>query len=123
MITFLISAITVTLLAVGLFFFFSATIGFLRFPDLYTRMHAVGKGDTLALLLCVAGLAIYNLFDNFCWYGFVQSVKLVSIAVFWFIASPTATHALLRSAFESGVTPWTKDGTLIIDKTGDGVRK
>ncbi len=123
MITVLISAITVTLLSVGLFFFFSATIGFLRFPDLYTRMHAVGKGDTLALLLCVAGLALYNLFDNFCWYGFVQSVKLVSIAVFWFIASPTATHALLRSAFESGVTPWTKDGTVIIDKTGDGARK
>ena len=90
------------------------------FPDLYTRMHAVGKGDTLALLLCVAGLALYNLFDNFCWYGFVQSVKLMSIAVFWFLASPTATHALLRSAFESGVTPWTKDGTVIIDKTGDG---
>jgi multicomponent Na+:H+ antiporter subunit G len=120
MMTILIIAVTAVLLSAGLFFFLAATIGFLRFPDLYTRMHAVGKGDTLGLLLCVTGLAIYNLFDNFCWYGFVQSVKLMSIAVFWFLASPTATHALLRSAFESGVVPWTKNGTVIIDKTGDG---
>jgi multicomponent Na+:H+ antiporter subunit G len=123
MITLIITALTVLLVSSGLFFFLAASIGFLRFPDLYTRMHAVGKGDTLGLLLCVSGLALYNLFDNCCWYGFVQSVKLVSIAVFWFIASPTATHALLRSAFESGVTPWTKDGTVVIDKTGDRARK
>lgn len=122
MITILIIFVTVALLSAGLFFFFSATIGFLRFPDLYTRLHAVGKGDTLALLLCVSGLAIYNLFDNFCWYGFVQSTKLMFIALFWFLASPTATHALLRSAFESGVIPWTKDGNVIIDKTGSKVR-
>ena len=122
MMTSLIISVTVVLLSAGLFFFFSATIGFLRFPDFYTRLHAVGKGDTLALLLCVIGLALYNLFDNFCWYGFVQSVKLIFIAVFWFLASPTATHALLRSAFESGVIPWTKDGTVIIDKTETEVR-
>lgn len=116
--TVMVSIITAALLVAGLFFFFSATIGFLRFPDLYTRMHATGKGDTLALLLMVAGLALYNLYDNFFWMGFVQSVKLIFIAVFWFVASPTATHAVLRSAFESGITPWTKDGKVIIDKTG-----
>jgi multicomponent Na+:H+ antiporter subunit G len=123
MMTVLIIIATVTLLSSGLFFFFSATVGFLRFPDVYTRMQAVGKGDTVALLLCVTGLSLYNLYDNYCWFGFVQSIKIVSIAVFWFLASPTATHALLRSAFESGVIPWTKDGTVIIDKTGDGARK
>jgi multicomponent Na+:H+ antiporter subunit G len=117
--TAIIIILTVALLAAGLFFFFSATIGFLRFPDLYSRMHATGKGDTLAMLLSLTGLALYNLYDNFCWYGIVQSVKLMFIAMFWFLASPTATHALLRSAFESGVIPWTKDGAVIIDKTGD----
>lgn len=95
----------------GLFFFFAATIGFLRFPDFYSRMHATGKGDTFGLLLCLIGLAIFNLYENPSWYmGVVQSVKLMSIAVFWFLASPTATHALLRSAFESGVRPWAKRG-------------
>ncbi len=119
--TLIILTMTAALLVAGLFFFFAATVGFLRFPDLYTRMHATGKGDTLALLLMVAGLALFNLYDNFCWMGMVQSVKLLFIAVFWFIANPTATHAVLRAAFESGVTPWTKDGTVIIDKTeGEG---
>ena len=111
------SVIVIVFVAAGIFFFFAATIGFLRFPDLYTRMHATGKGDTFGLFLCIFGLAVYNLFDNPSWYmGVVQSVKLVSIAVFWFLASPTATHALLRSAFESGVVPWTKDGKSVRDR-------
>lgn len=113
------SIITVIFLLVGFFFFLTATIGFLRFPDFYTRMHATGKGDTLALLLCVTGLALYNIYDSPNWFGVVQSVKIISIAVFWFIASPTVTHALLRSAYESGVRPWTKDGKIVIDKTKD----
>jgi multicomponent Na+:H+ antiporter subunit G len=112
--------VTGVFLLVGLFFFFAATVGFLRFPDFYTRMHATGKGDTLAMLVCLMGLAFYNLSDNATWPGVVQSVKLIFIALFWFIASPTATHAVLRSAFEAGVTPWTKDGQIIIDKTGEG---
>ena len=116
----IIAIITAAFLLTGLFLFFAATVGFLRFPDLYTRMHATGKGDTLAMLLCLIGLAVFNLSDSPTWPGLVQSVKLIFIAVFWFIASPTATHAVLRAAFESGVTPWTKDGQVIIDKTGDG---
>jgi multicomponent Na+:H+ antiporter subunit G len=108
----------------GLFFFFTATIGFLRFPDLYTRMHATGKGDTFGLLLCIVGLVIYNVYMDPTWMGVVQSVKLISIALFWFLASPTATHALLRSAFETGFKPWTKDNEVIIDKTkSEGEKK
>jgi multicomponent Na+:H+ antiporter subunit G len=114
-----VSIVTGILLLGGWFFFFAGTIGFLRFPDLYSRMHATGKGDTLGLLLCVLGLAIYNLCIDCSWLGLVQSVKIISIAVFWFVASPTATHALLRSAFETGVRPWTKDGRRLIEKGGN----
>ncbi|MBT3785210.1 sodium:proton antiporter, partial [bacterium] len=32
----------------GLFFFFGTSVGLLRFPGFYTRMHAAGKGDTLS---------------------------------------------------------------------------
>lgn len=111
------------LVVAGIFFFFAATIGFLRFPDFYSRMHATGKGDTFGLLLTLIGLSIYNLYDNPSWYlGVIQSAKLISIAAFWFLASPTATHALLRSAFESGVMPWTKDGKPVIDRV-EGEKK
>jgi multicomponent Na+:H+ antiporter subunit G len=102
------------LMLIGLFFFMTATIGFLRFPDFYTRMHATAKGDTLGTLLFVVGLALYTLHHGLHWLGIVQSVKLISIAVFWFLASPTATHALLKSALESDLVPWTKDGKIIL---------
>jgi multicomponent Na+:H+ antiporter subunit G len=102
----------------GLFFFMTATIGFLRFPDFYSRMHATGKGDTFGLLLCTIGLVIYNLYLDPTWMGVVQCLKLLFIAAFWFLASPTATHALLRSAFETGFKPWTKDkNDVMVDKT------
>jgi multicomponent Na+:H+ antiporter subunit G len=116
--------LVIFLVVSGLFFFFAASIGFLRFPDFYSRMHATGKGDTFGILLCILGLSIYNLWDNPSWYlGVVQTVKLLSICVFWFLASPTVTHALLRSAFESGVMPWSKDGKPIIDRTTEGGKK
>jgi multicomponent Na+:H+ antiporter subunit G len=115
--------LAIFLIVAGIFFFFAATVGFLRFPDFYSRMHATGKGDTFGLLLSLLGLSIYNLLENPTWYmGVVQTVKLLSIAVFWFLASPTATHALLRSAFESGVMPWTKDGRPVIER-GEGEKK
>ncbi len=119
MIAVVITFVVVCFVVAGLFFFFAATVGFLRFPDFYSRMHATGKGDTFGLLLSLIGLALFNLFDNPSWYmGVVQSVKLMSIAVFWFLASPTATHALLRSAFESGYRPWTKNGKWVVERTG-----
>jgi multicomponent Na+:H+ antiporter subunit G len=115
--------LAIFLVVAGIFFFFAATVGFLRLPDFYSRMHATGKGDTFGVLLSLLGLSIYNLLENPTWYmGVVQTVKVLSIAVFWFLASPTATHALLRSAFESGVMPWTKDGKPVIER-GEGERK
>ncbi|HVP77398.1 MAG TPA: monovalent cation/H(+) antiporter subunit G [Thermodesulfobacteriota bacterium] len=100
------SVLSILFLLLGIFFFFGATIGFLRFPDFYSRMHATGKSDTLGTLLCLIGLALYNGFS-------LVSIKIVLIAVFIFVASPTATHAILRAAFDSDVTPWTKDGRVI----------
>jgi multicomponent Na+:H+ antiporter subunit G len=115
--------LAIFLVVAGIFFFFAATVGFLRLPDFYSRMHATGKGDTFGVLLSLLGLSIYNLLENPTWYmGVVQTVKVLSIAVFWFLASPTATHALLRSAFESGVMPWTKDGKPVIER-GEGEKE
>jgi multicomponent Na+:H+ antiporter subunit G len=40
----------------GAFFFFSGTVGLLRFPDPLSRLHALTKADNLALGLVVIGL-------------------------------------------------------------------
>ena len=83
----------------ALFFFTTATLGLLRLPDFYARLHATGKGDTLAVLLSLIGLAVYHGFS-------LTSVKIIIIAVFMFLAQPTATHAISRAAFKCGVQPW-----------------
>ncbi len=42
----------------GLLFFIAGSIGLLRFPDLYSRLHALTKADNVGLGLLIAGLAI-----------------------------------------------------------------
>lgn len=49
---------TVTLVSLGVLFFFAGSVGLLRFPDLFTRLHAVTKADNVGLGLIVAGLAV-----------------------------------------------------------------
>jgi len=99
----------------GIFFFFTGVIGILRFPDFFSRMHATGKGDTLGTVLVLTGVALYNLDGGCTVANVLVSIKLMLIGVFWVIANPTATHALLRAAFDSGLMPWIKHGEPVID--------
>ena len=89
----------------GLFFFFVGVVGILRFPDFYTRLHAAGKCDSLAAELIIVGVALYVLRD-FNLANTLVSLKILLIAVFIFVASPTATHALTKAALFAGVEPW-----------------
>jgi len=91
----------------GLLFFFATTVGILRFPDFYSRMHAAGKGDTLSSLLMLLALMLYN-FHEFTLANLLVAMKILLIVVFIFMASPTATHAITDAGYESGVKPWTK---------------
>jgi len=100
--------LAIIFIVLGTFFFFTATIGLLRFPDFYSRMQATGKGDTLGAFLMLTGLALYNLHDGFTLAAILVSIKIMFIAVFIFIANPTATHAITRAGFDAGVEPWTK---------------
>jgi len=93
--------ITGVSLAVGCFFVLVASIGIVRFPDFYSRMHPAGKADTLGQAMILLGLMVYEGFS------FV-SVKLLIIIVFIFIANPTATHALAKAAYVVGLKPWEK---------------
>jgi len=94
--------VAVIFIVIGAFFFFTATLGLLRFPDFYTRMHATGTGDTLGSLLILFGLALYNGFS-------LTSLKIILIAVFIFITSPTATHSIAKAALKNKVPLWTKE--------------
>ena len=82
----------------GIFFVLAGTLGVLRLPDFYTRLHAAGITDTLGAELILIGLIIQS--------GFTQlSLKLLIVAFFLFITSPTATHAVAHAAYQAGLKP------------------
>ncbi len=99
--THIMIALSILCILGGFFFFTTATIGLLRFPDFFTRLHATGKGDTLAVFLSLIGLALYEGFS-------LSALKIVIIAVFMFMAQPTATHAISRAGIRRGIKPWVK---------------
>jgi len=102
----MLNTIVIILLCTGVFFFLGTTVGLLRFPDFYTRMHAAGKGDTLSTVLILLGFALYN-FHHPSLAAFLTGFKIIFIVVLIFIASPTATHALMDAGYESEIDPWT----------------
>ncbi|SFD42611.1 monovalent cation/H(+) antiporter subunit G [Pseudoalteromonas denitrificans] len=86
------------LLLVGSFLCISGGIGLLRFPDFYTRMHAVGVTDTLGAGMILAGLMILST-------DFLVFAKLVMILLFTLLIGPTTSHVLAKAAFHNGVIP------------------
>ena len=107
------SLISSLLLILGVFFFGIGTIGILRFPDFYSRLHAAGKCDVLATTLALAAVALLNIqdfsWDNLTsWDNVRVSLKILTIVVFVYVASPTATHAITKAAFIVGIEPWEK---------------
>ena len=97
------TVVAVLLICSGVFFLFMGALGMIRFPDFYTRMHAAGKCETLGSLLLLTGLAWAEGFT-------LSSVKLLVIALFIFVTSPTATHAIARAAYRNRVPFWTPEG-------------
>lgn len=91
--------VATALLVLGMFFIISGVIGILRLPDFYTRLHAMGKCDTLGIALMVSGMMVLEGVG-------LNSSKLLLIVAFVFLANPTATHALGRAAHRAGLPCW-----------------
>lgn len=81
------------LFAAGGLFFIAGTLGLLRFPDVYSRLHAVTKADTLGFGLVVLGLSVRA--DS------LQSVVVMVLVWLLVLASgATACQLLARYALE-----------------------
>ncbi len=87
------------LIVLGLLFFLSGTLGLLRFPDVFTRLHALSKADTLALGLVCAGLALHA--DD----GTLQ-LKLLLIWLLVIVSGATCSSLIARAALAHGIRPW-----------------
>jgi multicomponent Na+:H+ antiporter subunit G len=98
LVNFALTGVSFFVIATGMIFVLAGAIGILRLPDFYTRMHAAGMTDTLGAELVIFGLMIQA--------GFSQtSLKLLLVAFFLFITSPTATHAVSNAAHQAGLKP------------------
>lgn len=98
------------LIFAGVFFFAVGVLGLLRFPDVYTRLHATTKCDTLGAGLILIGLALQG--------SLTVIVKLAIIVLLIWITNPTAAHVISRAALKSGI-PQTKGSfTLVVNKDG-----
>ena len=95
----LINALSSLLLTIGAFFFLAGTLGLLRFPDVYTRLHALTKADNVGLGLVVFGLAIQA-------QSWAITGKLILIWLLVLLASASVSHLVARSALRKGVSPW-----------------
>ena len=90
------------LLITGVFFGLSGAIGLFRFPDFFTRVHAASVTDSIAALFIVGGLLLQTSFD-------LNTAKLLFILLFLMITSPTASHALAKSARHGGLLALTEE--------------
>ena len=100
--------IVLFLLIIGLVFFTGGSVGILRLPDFYSRLHPAGKLDTAGQLLTLSAIALYVLQD-FSLINFLTATKILLIVFIVFITSPTATHAIVDAGVRAGLKPWTKE--------------
>ena len=93
-----IDILTWLLLISGAVFSMIGGFGIIRLPEFFSRMHAGGITDTLGAGLIIGGLMLQGGFS-------LVTVKLFMIIFFLIITSPTACHALAKSALAQGLTP------------------
>ncbi len=81
--------LAVPLLLSGAVFFLTGTIGLVRFPDTWSRLHAVTKADNVGLGLMVAGLASLSA-------SAAVTFKLVLVWVLAMLAATFSCHLISR---------------------------
>ena len=91
------------ILGLSAFFAVLGAIGFFRFPDFYTRIHAATMVTVGGACLGLAALALNT------WqqpgYDINYIIKIILIIMFILITNPTSSHALADAAYHTGIIP------------------
>ncbi|KRE36008.1 cation:proton antiporter [Janibacter sp. Soil728] len=88
-------------------------IGLVRLPDIFARMHAATKPQTLGLLLILLGLAL-----NVRTWASVATLLIVVGAQA--LTAPVTAHILGRAGYRTGIS---QDDLLHLDELGDAYRR
>lgn len=83
------------LIVIGMLFCLTTVIGYYRFPDFYSRCHASGLSETLALMFVCLGVAVYSGFN-------MVTVKVIVLFFAVCVCNPIGSHAIVRAAYAAG---------------------
>ncbi len=86
------------IILLGALFVLVGSVGVLRFPDFYTRMHAASVTDTLGATLVIAGMMLLAGWS-------LNSFRLFMTWLCLFLTSPTASNAAANAALKAGLEP------------------
>lgn len=95
----LLPAVGILFVVIGLFFFIAGTVGLLRFPDVFSRLHAITKADNVGLGFLVLGMML-TASDG------AEVLKLLMVWVAVLVGSATGSYLISRAAIRSGIQPW-----------------
>jgi multicomponent Na+:H+ antiporter subunit G len=95
-------------LIIGLVFNTFGVIGLLRFPDVYTRMHATTKATTFGSIFTSLAVVVYGLYLFFT----QNDSQYLTLAIHAFLAvaclvftNAVSAHAIASAAHKSGIMP------------------
>jgi multicomponent Na+:H+ antiporter subunit G len=88
-------------ITLGVVSFLISSIGLIRMPDLYTRIHAGAKSPTMATLLVIVGA----IFLQPSW-----AAKLILLAIFILATNPLSSSVIARASHKIGVPFLSKNG-------------
>ena len=82
----------------GSFFTLVGTLGLVRMPEIFTRMHAASVTDTLGVGFLIVGMSLQAGFG-------LVALKLVFLLVLFIFTGPVVTHALAQACLHEGIKP------------------
>ncbi|MFP4654422.1 MAG: monovalent cation/H(+) antiporter subunit G [Methanohalobium sp.] len=93
---FILEILSNAILIIGLFFVFLGTLGLIRLPDVYNRLHTTTKIGTLGAFGVMLSLLLRVGFN-------AMGLKAITIGLFLLLTAPVAAHMIGRAAHRHGV--------------------
>ncbi len=91
----MIDILALTIILGGVFFYMTGSIGLIRLPDLFSRLHALSKADNTGLALITLGIAMLEP-DK------ILIFKLILVWLLMLAASAISSHLIAKHALSGG---------------------
>jgi len=84
---------TAVIMIIGTFLILTTSVGLIRFPDVFCRMHAAGKAGTLGISFIILAPVVFSGTGGDVWFRGILAI------IFQFLTSPAATHLMAHACY------------------------